>query len=114
VHRRYNKSGIRKKFFRKYLFSLCDGNKNIGTSDEFRCIFALQPEIPPLAAISTGAFAAKWAKGTAGESETMRRCHASTGVHISCRLELEEIRREVAETGELPPFDGNCHLLLPD
>jgi hypothetical protein len=62
VHRRYNKSGIRKEFFHKYLFLLCDGNKNIGTLGKFRRIFALQPEIPPLAAISTGIFAAKMRK----------------------------------------------------
>jgi hypothetical protein len=62
VHRRYNKSGIRKKFFHKYLFPPRHGNKNMGTSGQFWRIFALQPEIPPLAAISTGIFAAKMRK----------------------------------------------------
>ena len=42
----------------------------------------------------------------------MRRCHASTGVPIPCRLELEELRREDAETGELPPLDSSCLLLV--
>jgi hypothetical protein len=41
----------------------------------------------------------------------MQRCHTSTGVRISCRLELEKSRGEDAEIGELPPLDSNC--LLP-
>ena len=44
----------------------------------------------------------------------MRRRQASTGARISCRLELEEMRGEDAEPGELPPFDRNRLLLLLD
>jgi len=41
VHGRYNKSVIRKKFCRKYLFFLRPGNKRMGTLAKFRRIFAL-------------------------------------------------------------------------